>query len=275
MGTSGHGILQDDIAHDVHADYLAHFNTGQSHDEILKLVVAEYADFVTDEDYATNFWLAVAQAQWDCGVLAPEILSKVEAIVREETDLKRWGKLGKSAPVERRRVLDRFLKKIRTPKLRPKKPRKGVKRNPIFSTGDCLSIRLSDGDYGAAIVLGCPKEQDRIDGETLGINVIGQLRYKSVCKPTLEIFERREWLHLTHHGWLHVYLEDQHWVIGIRAGGFRGVRDRFEVVGKTIIRDTDPKHSPTITGWDFPEQMVHQARWDAGDRGPNNVPSAD
>jgi hypothetical protein len=270
MGAWGYEILEDDIALDVHADYLRYFNVGKPHDEILRLIVTGSADLLADDDDATVIWLAIARAQWDCGGLAPEVIAKVETIVREEIDLKRWTALGKPQPVQRRRALDKFLEKLRTPNPRPRKPRKAVKRKPIFATGDCLSIRLSDGDYGAAIVLDCPPERQRIDGETYGKNFIGVLRYKGNTKPSIQEFERRDWLYLTHHAWFNHPRKRQLHVFCVLALRFRAVKDKFEVVGITKIRETDPKYSlySPITGWHFAEQIVYQAKWDAGDRGP-------
>jgi len=50
-------------------------------------------------------------------------------------------------------VLKRFLGKVENPNPRPKKTPRITVRAPKFQPGDCLSILLSNGQFGAALVL--------------------------------------------------------------------------------------------------------------------------
>src|SRR5688572_15907148 len=90
------------------------------------------------------------------------------------------------------------------------KPRKAVVRPSKFKPGDCLSIRLPDGRYAAALVLAV----DHSDAEH-GLDLIAVLDLLSPDKPAMEVFRARKWLEIA---WYH-YM------------GFRAVKERLEVVG--------------------------------------------
>lgn len=261
MGTWGFGVLQDDTGADVHADYMELLNAGKMPGEILVEIKRRYAEALEDSDDGPVAWLAIAKAQWECGHLSPEILAHVENIVSKGEGLGLWEDAGPKGVERRHKALETFLAKLRTKNERPKKPRKPIVRKPIFQTGDCLAVRLSDGDHGAAIVLGYPAEKIRPGGDTYGINLIGLLRYKSAERPGPDTFEKREWLRLTHHSW-----DGRLELLKAMALRFRSYKDRFEVVGQTQIRPEDPKEAPAYSGWEFGEQMVHQARWERGER---------
>ena len=68
--------------------------------------------------------------------------------------------------------------------------------SPKFRPGDCLSIRLGNGQYAAAVVLAA----DHSNVE-YGKNLIGVLDYLSADKPTMDVFRKRKWLVRTHHNW--------------------------------------------------------------------------
>ncbi|MGC4032598.1 MAG: hypothetical protein QM754_12865 [Tepidisphaeraceae bacterium] len=256
MGAWGVNILEEDNAADVYGEYIERFNAGEAHEAI----VAALLEAMPDEDERVSTWLGLAKAQWDCGALAEATANEVRRIVETGDDLDRWGEPGDKTRAARERALRTFLAKLAEPNPRPKKRRKGTIRKPIFKAGDCLAIRLSDGDFGAAIVTAEPPEAPRPGADTYGINVVILLNYKSPEKPTPEVFERRQILKLTHHSW-----KDKLQVTRVMAIRFKAVRDRFEVICRTAIRPNDPTQSNSFSGWEFAEQVVLQHRWDAGD----------
>jgi len=222
---------------------------GRSHDEILKQLRDKHAESIEDSDEGPLFWLAVARAQWECGALSAMVLKKIEAIVREGRGLERWEDTGPKAAERRRRVLEKFLDTLRTKNPRPRKRKKPTQRKPLFEPGDCLAIRLSDGSYAAAIVLHNPPEEQSPGGETYGINLIGQLHYKSARKPPQAVFEKRKWL-------VPDWSSKELFIVNVMALRFRAFKERFEVVGKTQLRADDPTESMGYTGWDFADQMM-------------------
>jgi hypothetical protein len=161
----------------------------------------------------------------------------------------------------RRAALEKFLSKIATPNPHPKKPPKIVSRAPKFQAGDCLSIRLADGRYAAAIVL--VADHSKVE---YGKNLVGVLDYLSAEKQPVEVFRRRKWLILNHHNWKNEM--DLAWYLPL---GFRAAKDRIEVVDKVEILASDPKESKSYCGWaGLGEQVVHQREWASlhAQRGP-------
>ena len=81
MGTWGFGILDDDVARDVYDQYVDAHAAGQQADAIVRTLNASFAHVIADPDEGPLFWLAVAQAQWECSGVTPEVRKHVEEIV--------------------------------------------------------------------------------------------------------------------------------------------------------------------------------------------------
>jgi len=262
MGTWGTGILSDDTVRDVLGDYLDLFNRGDSPDAIRQRLLIAHSESVRDPDEGPLIWIGIAKAQWDCSHLEPLVLSKVREIVSEGLGLDRWAEQGERLLERRKRALNQFLVKLETANPRPRKPRKAIKRRPIFQPGDCLAVRLQDGDWGAILVLKGEPESDDPYKETYGTNLVVTLRYKSPDMPSLSVFEKREWLYLTHHSWKNDLVLSY-----VTASRFRKVRDRFVRVGAIELRPTDPRTATMHSPWSSKlEDMYLQDRWDRGIR---------
>jgi hypothetical protein len=252
----GINVREDDTSADVYIEYLQLFNIKRPHSAILAQLKEQWSDDFNEPYYRLMFWVGIAKAQWDCGLRGSEIAAEIQKILttpdfRLASDAKQHAR--------RRADFEQFLRKLATPNPKPRKPKAPPKRKPIFQTGDCVAMLLSDGDYGAGIILDTPPEQDRPGGETFGVNLLGQLYYKSPSKPSSSDFEGRHWLRPTHHNWN----GDFHLII-FTAVGFRAQKHKFEVVGKTAIRPDDPLQAlQAYTGWDFPDQIIRQVEWDA------------
>jgi hypothetical protein len=133
-------------------------------------------------------WFALALAQWETKSLDPKVLSKIEDIISSGADLKVWLDLGASEQdIKKRKIaLDKFLEKIKSD--RPKaKPRKREKlKTPIFATGDCLVFKLTNGNYGGALVLATDNNPET------AYNLVATTRLNQSNKPTLKDFENAE-----------------------------------------------------------------------------------
>jgi len=153
MGAWGTGILQDDAALDIYQDYLRRWDDGEESAVSIRAGIAEdFADAFEDGEDGPVSWLALAQAQWECGVLQADILAKAEEIVVDGSDLKQWEVAIHPESYGRRRgVLKRFLVKIRTPRAHPRPQGPRRRRSPyaraLYPAGACLAIQLSDGDW--------------------------------------------------------------------------------------------------------------------------------
>jgi hypothetical protein len=257
MGTWGKAILSDDEARDVYDAYIRAYNAGGEPSEITRELIATSAEQIEDSDDGPIFWLALAKAQWDVGALDADVASRIEGIVAGGAGLDRWAEAGPRQLAKRKGVLTEFLEQLRRPNPNPRKrkPPKFVKS--VFRPGDCLAMTLADGSYGAAIVLAAGEGFD-----AYGTNLIGTLKFKSVEKPTQDVFERRQWLQLTHHA-----NRGAPWITWCFRTGFRKFAPLFEVVASTPLQPSDPTTANSYCRWDLvPSQVVLQFKWDAGDR---------
>lgn len=120
---------------------------------------------------------------------------------------------------------------------------------PPWQPGDCLALDLGDGTYGAAIVLAqSPHEV-----------LVGTLRYRDVVEPAAAVFEARDWLVLDHHAW-----ESEQELLWCDAEADCDLGAVARVVGRTELRESDPRQSQTlrdVTGLALQVRM--QSEWDA------------
>jgi hypothetical protein len=264
MGTWGFNVLDDDTARDVYDDYMKHYNVGRGREEIMSRLREQWADTIEEEDERPLFWIAVAKAQWDCGELSAELQERVRQIVERGEGLARWEDEGPKVLAKRKEKLAKFLDAIGEANPKPRKPKKPVKRKPVFKVGDCLAVRLSDGDWGAVLVLAEEQDGDPAE-EPYGSNTLGQLSYKAREKPGLDVFEKREWLRLSHHGWGNREGGGAAHVVTVDRTGFQKFKERFEVIGSVVVEGEAPQPVGLCT-WEFAEQAVYQEKWDRGIR---------
>ncbi|MFM2387545.1 MAG: hypothetical protein RL660_2302 [Bacteroidota bacterium] len=188
MGTWGIAIKDNDAFADIYSEFFDQYNKGGQPEIIAKKIIDDNWEILEIEEEKNSLWFALALAQWETKSLDPKVLSTVEDIITSGADLKIWLDLGASEQdIKKRKIaLDKFLEKIKLE--RPKaKPRKKEKlKSPIFATGDCLVFRLTNGNYGGAVVLATD-----INPET-AYNLIATTRLNQSHKPTLEDFENAE-----------------------------------------------------------------------------------
>lgn len=258
MGTWKADVLSDDFALDVYDTFLEDYNSGKDPRSIRKTVEAAYAEALDDPDDGPVFWLALACVEWECGLLEKDVLGRVTRIIKSGKGLDRWKESGAAALKERQKVLREFLGKINKPSPRPRKPKKKKIIRPVYEPGDCLAIKLSDEDYGAAIVLAAMVAESTGEGH----NLVGVLRYKSPQKPSREVFEARKWLILTHHS----YENDSvlAWCSAVTHKGSSA--EMLERVDHVTLRKDDPKDGGGYRGWNFGIDVILQDKWDRGIR---------
>ena len=248
MGAWGYGIRQDDFVLDVIGVFEDLLKAGKSVREAAEGVTSKFTAEIKDAEDGPLFWLALADMQWTYGELDSQILNRVKEDLDSGRSLAPWTE-DQRGLARRRAALEKFISKIGQPNRRPKKPPKIVVRAPKFRPGDCLSIRLSNGQYAAALVLAA----DHSNVE-YGTTLVGVLDYLSPEKPTMEVFGKRKWLALSPHSsntkidvaWYH-YI------------GFLAVKDRLEIVGQVEILGSDPTDSTIYRRWTgIGEQAIHR-----------------
>jgi hypothetical protein len=239
VGAWGTGIKQDDLVLDILSTFDDALKASGDVRKASGSVLATYAAAFDDPDEGHIAWIGLAQAQWTYGQLDPDVLARVEADITSGAGLDLWRDAGERTVAKRTAALDAFLVKLQVPNPKPKRYPKLVVRPPKFAAGDCLSVELPDGRYGAALVL----VADHSDVEN-GVNLIGVLDHVSSLPPDAAVCEARNWRRLTK-GVLAGRL-DISWYV---AYGFRSERKRIQVVGTTPILDSDPHSAHLYTHW--------------------------
>ena len=69
---------------------------------------------------------------------------------------------------------------------------------PSFTEGDCLAFPLDSGDYAAVLVVA---DKASHCSNEFGCCLVAVLNYKETRVPTIEDFEKRDVLVLTHSNW--------------------------------------------------------------------------
>lgn len=252
MGASGTGIRDDDVVCDVIGTFTDHLKAGKSIAEASRLLVAECTDFIGDSDDGPLFWIGLAESQWTFGGLDPEVLAKVKADFDTGHDLERWREVSEIACEQRRKVLTKFIQKVSSPNPRPRKTPKMVVRPPVFSAGDCLSVRMNDGSFVAAFVTA----SDASDPE-YGRNLVGVLDWSGAEPPPLDVFASRRFLRVRHHAWDRV---DVSWYL---RQGFKAERERIQRIGNLPVHQDDPRESTLWSAWRHLGDHVRVQRdWD-------------
>jgi hypothetical protein len=188
MGTWGVAIKDNDTFADIYDDFFELYNNGEDPENISKKLFEKNREVLEIEEDKNNFWFALALAQWETKSLDAKVLSTVENIVSSQHDLEMWERLDASPEDIKKRsvVLEKFLEKIKSEKPKAKPRKKEKPKTPIFNTGDCLTFKLNNGNYGGAIILAVDTNSKT------GYNLVATTRINAPAKPTIKDFKRSE-----------------------------------------------------------------------------------
>ena len=260
MGTWGTGILEDDTALDIHGDFIERFDDGESPDAARQAAIRRYYDQFLDEETNAAVWLGLAQAEWDVGALQPDTLQAIEQIVATGQDLARWDGPNQD---QRQAVLQAFVETLRTPRETPRVPTPIVAKPAVAQPGTCFAVKLLDGQgWGAGVVLA-------LTGNKYDTyHLLAGLRGVYPAPRPLSVYERRDWLTLTHHNF-----KGDLCLTDAGAEGFAKDRDTYGIVmvGQMALRADEPVPPLGIMGWEaigvsswgwIECQVRLQHRWD-------------
>jgi hypothetical protein len=138
---------------------------------------------------------------------------------------------------------------------RPRKPRPPAPRVALYQPGDWLAVRLSDGSWGAALVLKPTNSAGRKAPVSPEVSLVGLLDYKQRTPPDLAVFTRRRWLKFKDD-----FRRGEKCVYNVIPQGHRKFKASIDVVGNIPLRKSDPAHGLNYTHWGFAEEMVRQSR---------------
>ncbi len=251
MGAWGDSIFADDDAQDIYHHYRRLYNQGKEHAQVRRELERTWADSIADSDDGPIFWFAVARAQWEFGALDADVLRRIAEIVEKGLGLDRMREGGPRMLAKREKVVREFLDKISRPNPKPKKRKVEKRYPPVYQPGDCLAIELSDGTFGAVIVLATDDKHD-----TEGVDYVGYLEWHANEEPPLSFFSERRWLGARKARDVGKTVKGKSWIgsgtIMCFARFHRQMKNRIRRVGQVSLRKDDPKYDGTgRTGrWD-------------------------
>ncbi len=235
MGAWKTAISSNDTYADIYGEFFDLYNSGLDVAEISEKLIADNQETINDLDDCTNFWFALAKAQWECKQLDKDIFDRVKKVIETGADLAVWRKLdADEKDIKKRKVvLDKFLTDLQTERPKAKSRKKKIIRQPVFEKGDCLTFKLENGNYGGAVVLEAIKDSE------YGHNLIATTRINQPTKPTKKDFENAEVLVMNYASWDNKPVVQ--WYLPIR---YRQTSHLFEKIDKIDIQlDYEIKNS--------------------------------
>lgn len=197
MGNWDAAIYSNDTFADTYYEFFTLYNDGLEVPEITQQLIDQNQETINIPEDANNFWFAIAKAQWECKQLDPQILNRINEIIETDADILIWKELGADIKTlkKRKEYLDKFLAQIQTERTKPKARKRKIIREPIFEKGDCLTFKLSNGNFGGAIVL------EAIKGTECNYNLIASTRINQIEQPTEKDFKDADILVKNYSNW--------------------------------------------------------------------------
>jgi hypothetical protein len=243
MGTWGTGISSNDVFADVYGEFFDLYNDGGDPGEISRKIIKDNWEMIDIPEDNHNFWFALARAQWECKQLAPEVFETVRSIIESGKDIDLWRNLGSNEKDIRKReiVLEKFLQKLSSERTKPLARKKRKILQPPFNKRSCLTFKLSNGNYGGAVVL------EAIPLIGYAYNLVAVTRIDSVAPPKLKDFTKADILTLTYGKWENT--PAIHWMTLRHFADDKGL---FEKVGEIEVSrqfDTSSSEYGFCGGW--------------------------
>jgi hypothetical protein len=146
MAADGVGILENDLALDVHDEFFARFDAKEEPDAIV--AVLGEMELFSDGEREIHA-AALAECLWSIGHPVEELRARLKQMIDGESGAAYWGELYPA----RKTALLRLLKKLARPTTKPaaRKTRRSPKRR-LFEEGDYLVFTKKNGRPIVAIV---------------------------------------------------------------------------------------------------------------------------
>ena len=152
MAIDGVGIMESDLANDVHSEFFELYDSGVEVAEIRKRVSTWWSEVV---DYIKREILhsVLCQALWEIGALESSDLESFRSFLEAGVSHRAWMDLDAPSALKRKKVLERQLARLSKPRRLPRKRRKYLKVTKFhFEVGDCLVYRFADGTRRGLVV---------------------------------------------------------------------------------------------------------------------------
>ena len=112
MGTWGPNLYQNDTSLDVKDEFEKLYNEGKNVQEITDILTEEYKSLFGDIKEEPLFWLALADTQWEFGVLLPVVKEKALYWIDESVNMLNFKSINTSAKENRIKNLNGLRAKL-------------------------------------------------------------------------------------------------------------------------------------------------------------------
>ena len=142
MSIWGPGLYQNDVSDDVKRHFSDQLHRGKDASQITQELTETFREVLTDWDDRANFWLALADVQWNMGRLLPEVKDNALTCLSDGSALLSWAQLSGKELTKRRKVLEKLAEKLNT----PQPPEKKVSQYRLYQcswkVGDVFALPL-------------------------------------------------------------------------------------------------------------------------------------
>lgn len=142
MGIWGFGLYQNDTSLDVKEEFEELYNAGKTAQEITDKLMADYKSILGNLDEEPLFWFALADTQWNLGVLLPVVKDKALYWINEENGIINCQAIDISINEQRKKVLDDLQAKLFSPQPSVKKTVNKRVYKCQWKLGDVFAYRL-------------------------------------------------------------------------------------------------------------------------------------
>lgn len=142
MGTWGPNLYQNDTSLDVKDEFEKLYNEGKNVQEITDILTEDYKSIIGDIEEEPLFWLALADTQWEFGVLLPVVKEKALYWIDESVNMLNFKSINTSAKENRIKNLNGLRAKLLSTQPKVKKITKKRIYKCQWKYGDVFAYRL-------------------------------------------------------------------------------------------------------------------------------------
>lgn len=216
MGMLGFELYQNDTALDVRDEFQELLNAGKTAQEITDKLTEDYKSIMGNIDEEPLFWFALADTQWDSGVLLPFVKEKALYWINKDCGIFKYQLTDISAKAHREKTLADLQAKLLLPQPQTKRAVKRRVYKCQWKLGDVFAYRLESelsqkrGLYGRYFLI------QKIDEDTWYPGHIVPIVYVKITNDTnlpsnVEEYNQSEYVQT----WFTKY-EDRFWPIDMR-----------------------------------------------------------
>lgn len=142
MGIWGFELYQNDTSLDVKDEFVELYNAGKTAQEITDKLMKDYKSIMGDLDEEPLFWFALADTQWNLGVLLPAVKEKALYWINKDSGMLNCQTIDMLSKAQRKKTFDELQAKLLSTQPPEKKPAKKRVYECQWNLGDVFAYQL-------------------------------------------------------------------------------------------------------------------------------------